>query len=41
MQRAKEFKQKKGFHPFETYVNMPGEVPDTELITDIHFGIKS
>jgi hypothetical protein len=41
MQRAKEFKQKKGFHPFETYVNMPGGVPDTELITDIHFGIKS
>lgn len=41
MQRAKEFKPKKGFHPFETYVNMPGEVPDTELITDIHFGVKA
>lgn len=41
MQRAKEFKPKKGFHPFETYVSMPGEVPETELITDIHFGLKS
>ena len=40
MQRNKEFKAKKGFHPFETYVNMPGEVPDEELITDIHFGVK-
>ncbi|GJM28999.1 MAG: transcriptional regulator [Cyclobacteriaceae bacterium] len=41
MQRAKEFKPKKGIHPFETYVSMPGKVPETELITDIHFAINS
>jgi DNA gyrase inhibitor GyrI len=41
MQRAKEFKPKKGFHPFETYVNASGEVAESELITDIHFGLKS
>ena len=40
MQRAKEFKPKKGFHPFETYQNHPGQVPESELITDIHFGLK-
>ena len=41
MQRAKEFKPVKGFHPFETYVNNPQEVPESELITDIHFAVKS
>jgi len=41
MQRAKEFKPMKGFHPFETYVNAPGEVPEEDLITDINFGVKS
>lgn len=40
MQRAKSFKVKKGIHPFETYVNMPGEVPDEELITDINFAVR-
>lgn len=40
MQRSKEFKPKKGFHPFETYVNSPEEVPQAELITDIHFAVK-
>ncbi len=40
MQRAKEFKPKKGFHPFETYVNAPDQVAETELITDIHFAVK-
>ena len=40
MQRGKEFKPKKGFHPFETYVNSPEEVPASELITDIHFAVK-
>ena len=40
MHRNKEFKMIKGLHPFETYVNSPGEVPDHELITDIHFPMK-
>ncbi|MBK8501634.1 MAG: SRPBCC family protein [Saprospiraceae bacterium] len=40
MLRNKEFKAKKGIHPFESYINMPGEVPDQDLITDIHFAIK-
>jgi len=40
MMRGKEFKPVKGMHPFETYVNMPGEVPDNELITDINFAVK-
>ncbi|NND07794.1 MAG: hypothetical protein HKN87_15565 [Saprospiraceae bacterium] len=40
MVRAKTFKVKKGIHPFEIYQNMPGEVPDEELITDINFAIK-
>lgn len=40
MHRAKEFKSKKGIHPFEIYGNVPGEVPDEELITDIHFAVK-
>lgn len=41
MQRAKEFKPRKGIHPFETYENHPGQVSENELITDIHFAIKS
>lgn len=40
LQRAKVFKSRKGIHPFETYENNPGEVPDNDLITDIHFAIK-
>lgn len=40
MERNKELKFVKGIHPFESYVNMPGEVPDEELITDIHFAVK-
>ncbi len=40
MHRNKEIKLVKGIDPFETYGNMPGEVPDSELITDIHFAVK-
>lgn len=40
MQRGKEFATKKGIDPFEWYHNMPGEVPDKELITDICFAAK-
>jgi len=40
MQRNKEFKVVKGIHPFETYVNSPTEVAQSELITDIRFAIK-
>lgn len=40
MQRAKEYTYRKGIDPFETYVNLPGEVPDNELITEVHFPAK-
>ena len=40
MMRAKEFKPKKGIHPFETYENMPGEVDEKDLITHVHFAVK-
>jgi len=40
MHRNKEIKLVKGIHPFESYVNTPGEVSGSELITDIRFAIK-
>ena len=40
MQRAKEYRYKKGVDPFETYVNLPGEVSDHNLITEVHFPVK-
>ncbi len=40
MQRGKEFKMKRGIHPFERYHNKPGDVPDKELIADICFAVK-
>lgn len=40
MQQAKEFKWKKGVDPFETYVSMPGAVPDNELTTLVHFPVS-
>jgi len=40
MQRGKEFAMKRGIHPFEWYHNMPGEVEDKDLITDICFAAK-
>ena len=40
MQRNKEFKTRKDIHPFEVYMNMPGEVAEEELITDIVFAVK-
>ncbi len=40
MQRGKEFKSKRGIHPFEQYHNKPGEVPNKELIADICFAAK-
>lgn len=40
MQRNKTFKMDKKADPFEVYVNMPGQVPDNELITEINFPIK-
>lgn len=40
MQRKKEFKINKSVDPFEIYENMPGEVPEQELRTTIHFPIK-
>ncbi|GAB4248519.1 MAG: SRPBCC family protein [Ekhidna sp.] len=40
MQRNKEFKPKKGIHPFEVYRNNPATTPENELIADIHFAVK-
>ncbi len=40
MQRTKDFKINKAIYPFETYHNKPGEVPNYELHTKIHFPIK-
>lgn len=40
MQRNKEFNSRKGFHPFEVYVNNPNEVPEEELITAVNFAVK-
>lgn len=40
MHRNKEFKPLKNVHPYEMYLNMPGEVPDEKLMTDIVFAIK-
>ncbi len=41
MERAKEIKCNKGTHPFEVYLNMPGEVEEAELRTQIYFPIKT
>lgn len=40
MHRGKEFKPKKGIHPFETYPNNPETTPENELITLLHFAVK-
>jgi predicted transcriptional regulator YdeE len=39
MQRNKEYKYRKGIDPFEVYVSMPGQVPEEQLITEIHFPV--
>lgn len=39
MHRAKEFKPKKGIHPFEVYVSDPQQVDEKELITEINFAV--
>ncbi len=39
MHRAKEFKPKKGIHPFEVYVSDPQQVEEKELITEINFAV--
>lgn len=41
MQRNKVFKPKKKIDPFEVYINEPDQVHDHELITEVHFPIKS
>ncbi len=40
MQRNKEFKYKKGIHPFEIYLNNPKETNRKDLITEIYFPLK-
>jgi hypothetical protein len=39
MQRSKEFKYRKGIDPFEVYLNMPGQVSDRQLVTEVHFPV--
>lgn len=40
MMRAKEFKAKKGIHPFELYKNNPQNTTENELITEICFAAQ-
>ena len=40
MQRGKEFKLKKGIHPFEHYVSNPMETDEKDLVTDVYFAIQ-
>lgn len=40
MQRGKEFKGKKGIHPFEHYVTNPQETAEDAHITDVVFAVK-
>jgi DNA gyrase inhibitor GyrI len=40
MHRNKEFKPVKNIHPFEIYRNVPGEVPEEQLITDVNFAVR-
>ncbi|MGB3179936.1 MAG: SRPBCC family protein [Cyclobacteriaceae bacterium] len=40
MERNKEFKRNKKVDPFEVYRNMPGQVPDKELVTEVNFPVK-
>ena len=37
--RAKQWKARRGVHPFETYDNDPGDVAEAELVTTVHFPI--
>ena len=39
MHRAKEFKPKKGIHPFEVYINDPADTAEKDLVTDINFAV--
>ncbi|MCT4666025.1 MAG: SRPBCC family protein [Flavobacteriales bacterium] len=40
MQRNKEFKPQKNYHPFEVYQNSPGDTSMSELVVDICFAKK-
>ena len=38
--RARQYAQRSGIHPFETYENSPDDVDERELITVVHFPVK-
>ena len=38
--RAKRFRKDKSTHPFEIYETAPGEVPESETRTTVHFPVK-
>lgn len=40
MARNKEIRQNKKIDPFETYKNSPNEVPENELVTEVHIPVK-
>jgi effector-binding domain-containing protein len=40
LMRSKEFKAGKATHPFEVYQNLPNEVAEADLITEINFAVK-
>ena len=40
MKQAKEIRLNTKIDPFEVYMNVPGEVSDEELVTEVHFPIK-
>ena len=40
LKRSKDFKVKRGLHPFETYENDPQDVDEKDLIVDIHFPVR-
>ena len=38
--RAKRFRQDKSIKPFEVYETAPGDVPDSETKTTVHFPVR-
>ncbi|MEM6279132.1 MAG: GyrI-like domain-containing protein, partial [Verrucomicrobiota bacterium] len=38
--RAKKFQTQRGLHPFEIYESLPGDTPENEEVTVVHFPLK-
>ncbi|MEM1442582.1 MAG: SRPBCC family protein [Verrucomicrobiota bacterium] len=39
-ERAKKFQMRRGVHPFEIYETLPGDTPENEEVTVVHFPLK-